>query len=74
MWIHPDLLDEVAPWNTVSCKKSRSKTKQVNVIIASTIEPDSDVNSLTNSEREEKVLAAGVTRPLQLLLAQVSRT
>src|SRR3954471_13896288 len=64
MWIHPDLLDEVSPWTTVSRKKSRSKTKQANVIIASSIEPDSDVNSLTGSEDEEDVLAASVARPL----------
>src|SRR3954469_13578051 len=64
MWIHPDLLDEVTPWTAVSRKKSRGKTKQANVIIASSIEPDSDVNSLTNSEDEEEVLAANVARPL----------
>src|SRR3954465_3410393 len=44
--------------------KSRGKTKQANVIIASTIEPDSDVNSLIDSEEEEEVLAAGVAGPL----------
>src|SRR5436190_20422222 len=27
MWIHPDLLDEVAPWTTVSRKKSRDKNQ-----------------------------------------------
>src|SRR3954469_10574670 len=64
MWIHPNLLDEVSPWTTVSRKKSRGKTKQANVIIASTIEPDSDVNSLTDSEEEGEVLAASVTAPL----------
>src|SRR4051812_28721543 len=64
IWIHPDLLDEVTPWITISCKKSRGKTKQANVIIASTIEPDSDVNSLTDSEEEGEVLAAGVVGPL----------
>src|SRR3954462_6055579 len=64
MWIHPDLLDEVSPWTTVSRKKSRGKTKQANVIIASTIEPDSDVNSLTDSKKEEEVLAASVAGPL----------
>src|SRR3954469_1189677 len=64
MWIHPELLDEVTPWTTVSCKKSRGKTKQANVIIASTIEPDSDVNSLTDSEEEGEVLAASVVGPL----------
>src|SRR3954465_15081794 len=63
MWIHPDLLDEVTPWTAVSRKKSRGKTKQANVIIASGIEPDSDVNSLTDSEDEE-VLAASVAGPL----------
>src|SRR3954470_6501606 len=63
MWIHPDLLDEVTPWSKISQKKSRGKTKQANVIIASTIEPDSDVNSLTDSEKEE-VLAASVAEPL----------
>src|SRR5438270_7754711 len=50
MWIHPDLLDKGSPWTTVSRKKSRSKIKQANVIIASTIKPDLDVNSLTASE------------------------
>src|SRR3954471_14194623 len=64
MWIHPDLLDEVTPWTKVSRKKSKGKTKQANVIIASTIEPDSDVNSLTDSEEEGEVLAASVARPL----------
>src|SRR3954462_3052667 len=64
MWIHPDLLDEVTPWTKVSRKKSGGKTKQANVIIASTIEPDSDVNSLTDSEEEEKVLAASVAGSL----------
>src|SRR3954468_9375444 len=48
----------------VSRKKSRGKTKQANVIIASSIEPDSDVNSLTDSEEEEEVLAASVAGPL----------
>src|SRR5256886_9598243 len=64
MWIHPDLLDEVIPWTTVSREKSRGKTKQANVIIVSTIEPDSNVNSLTDSEEEEEVLAASVVGPL----------
>src|SRR5213075_2331780 len=64
MCIHPDLLDEVSPWTTVSRKKSRGKTKQANVIIASTIEPDSDVNSLTDSNEEGEVLAAVVAGPL----------
>src|SRR4051812_48183853 len=64
IWIHPDLLDEVTPWTTVSRKKSRGKTKQANVIIASSIEPDSDVNSLTDSGDEEEFLAASVARPL----------
>src|SRR3954466_9416967 len=70
MWIHPDLLDEVTPWTTVSRKKSRGKTKQANVIIASSIEPDSDVNSLTDSEEEEEVLVASAQNHLQPLLAQ----
>src|SRR3954463_16214270 len=64
MWMHPDLLDEVTPWTPVARKKSRGKTKQANVIIASTIEPDSDVNSLTGSEEEGEVLAASVAGPL----------
>src|SRR3954463_12385625 len=64
MWIHTDLLDEVTPWTPVARKKSRGKTKQTNVIIASSIEPDSDVNSLTDSEEEKEVLAASVVGPL----------
>src|SRR4051812_15324681 len=64
MRIHPDLLDDEHPWNTVARKKSRGKIKQVNVIIASTIEADSDANSLTDSEKEEEVLAADVIGPL----------
>src|SRR3954463_1652169 len=64
MWIHPDLFDEVTPWTTVSRKESRGKTKQANVIIASTIEPDSDVNSLTESGEEGEVLASSVATPL----------
>src|SRR3954465_1034654 len=64
MWTHPDLLDEVIPWTTVSREKSRGKTKQANVIIASSIEPDSDVNSLSDSEEEEEVLAVSGARPL----------
>src|SRR4051812_6756814 len=47
----------------VSRKKSRGKIKKA-VIITSTIEPDSDVNSLTDSEEEGEVLAAGVAGPL----------
>src|SRR5438270_11280064 len=43
-----------------SRKRSRGKTKQANVIIASTIEPDSD----SDSEEEEEVLAASVAGPL----------
>src|SRR3954469_24040588 len=35
-------------------KKSRGKTKQANDIIASTVGPDSDVNSLTHSEKGEE--------------------
>src|SRR4051812_6989115 len=38
----------------VSCKKSRGKTKQENDIIASTMGPDSDVNSPTHSEKREE--------------------
>src|SRR4051812_46460408 len=64
MWIHLDLLEDVRQWTTVSRKKSRGKSKQANVIIASTIEPDLDVNSLTDSEEEGEVLAADTTRPL----------
>src|SRR3954462_8663422 len=64
MWIHPDLVNEVTPWTTASHKRSKGKTKQANVIIASIIEPDSDVNSLTDSEEEEEVLAASVAGPL----------
>src|SRR3954470_22303629 len=45
-------------------KKSGGKSRQANVVIASTLEPDSDVNSLTDSEKEEEVLAADITRPL----------
>src|SRR3954469_17756038 len=40
------------------------KTKRANVVIASTIEPDSNVNSLSESEKKEEVLAADITRPL----------
>src|SRR5205809_1758087 len=36
----------------------------MNAIIASTIEPDSDVNSLSDSEEEREVLAASVATPL----------
>src|SRR5436189_4495824 len=64
MWIHPDLLNEATPWTPVARKKTRSKTKQANVIITSSIEPDSDVNSLTGSEDQEEVLAASVAGPL----------
>src|SRR4051812_9846204 len=64
MWVHPDLLDEVTPWTMVFRKKSRGKTKQANVIIATSIKPDSDVNSLTDSGDEEEVLAASVVGPL----------
>src|SRR4051812_16410668 len=64
MWIHPELLDDVCQWTTVSCKKSRGKSRQANVIIASTIEPNSDVNSLSDSEKEEEILAADTVGPL----------
>src|SRR3954466_16419340 len=70
MWIHLDLLDEVTPWTVVSRKKSRGKAKQANIIITSSIEPDSDANSLTGSEDEEEFLAAGVTK----LLAAATRS
>src|SRR3954465_15476738 len=52
--MHPDLLDDVRPWTTVSCRKSRGRAKQVNSIITPTIKPDSDVNSLTHSEKEKE--------------------
>ena len=61
MWVHPDLLDDQGQWTIVSCKRSKGKSKQANVIIASTIEPDSDVNSLTDSDREEDFLATDAT-------------
>src|SRR4051812_3877015 len=48
----------------VSCRKSKGRSKQVNVIIAYTIEPDSDVNSLTYFEKEKEVLAADITESL----------
>src|SRR5436853_2139741 len=64
MWVHPNLLDDLGQWTTVSRKRSKGKSRQANVIIASTIEPDSDVNSLTDSDQEEEVLAADVSRPL----------
>src|SRR4051812_9824496 len=49
IWVHPDLLDDLSQWTTVSRRRSKGKSKQANVIIASTIEPGSDVNSLTDS-------------------------
>src|SRR4051812_2715018 len=52
--MHPDFLNDVRPWTMVSRKKSRGKTRQANDIIASTIGPDSDVNSLNHSEKEEE--------------------
>ena len=52
--MHPDLLDDVRPRTTVSRRKSRGKTKQANDIIAPAMGPDSDVNSLTHSEKEEE--------------------
>src|SRR4051812_19400911 len=73
MWIHPDLLDEVTPWTTVFRQKSRGKTKQANVIIASSIEPDSDVNSLTPRKRKRSWQPVSQDH-LQPLLAQASRT
>ena len=45
-------------------RSPEAKPKQTNVTLASTIEPDSDVNSLTDFEEEEEVLAAGVAGPL----------
>ena len=55
MWVHPDLFDDQGQWITVSHKRSKGKSRQANVVIASTIEPDSDVNSLTDSDKEEEV-------------------
>ena len=52
--MHPDLLNDVRPWTTVSRRKSRGKTKQANDIIASTMGPDSDANSLTPFKKEEE--------------------
>src|SRR5436189_1677119 len=54
MCMCPDLLNDVHPWTTVSHKKSRGKTKQANDIITSTVGPDSDVNSLSHSEKREE--------------------
>src|SRR4051812_34544388 len=56
LWVHPDLLDDIGQWTTISRRRSKGRSKQENVIIASTIEPNSDVNFLTDSEKEEEVL------------------
>ena len=64
MWVHPDLFDDRGQWITVSHKRSKGKSRQANVVIASTIEPDSDVNSLTDSDKEEEVLATDTSVPL----------
>lgn len=64
MWIHLDLLDENGQWTNASRKKSKGNSKMANIIIASTIEPNSDVNSLTDIKKEELVLATEATGPL----------
>lgn len=64
MWVHLDLFDDNDQWTTVTRKKSKGKSRQYNVIIASTLQPNSDVNTLTDSKKEEVVMAASTNGPL----------
>lgn len=63
IWVHPDLLHDDGQWTTVSWKKFKAKSKHVNVIITLSLELDSDINSLIDSEKEEDVLATETIRP-----------
>ena len=65
MWVHPDLIDG-QQWTTVTSRKSKGKAKasSCNVVCASSREAKTDIPSLTDSEEETIVLAAG---PSQLV-------
>jgi len=64
MWVYPDLV-ESQQWTIVTNKKSKSKTKAspCNVVCASSREAETDVPSLTDSEKETIVLAAELNAP-----------
>ena len=64
MWVHPDLVDE-QQWTTVTNKKSKGKGKasSCHVICASSLEAETNVPSLTDSEGETIVLATEPNPP-----------
>ena len=65
MWVHPDLV-EGQQWNNVTNRKSRDKAKSspCNVVCASSLEGETDVPSLIDSEEETIILAAEPNTPL----------
>ena len=65
MWVHPDLV-EGQQWTTVTNRKFRGKAKAspCNVICASSLEAETDVALLTDSEEETIVLATEPNAPL----------
>ena len=65
MWVHSDLV-EGQQWTAVTNMKSRGKAKAspCNVMCASSWKPETNVPSLTNSEKETMVLAAEPNVPL----------
>ena len=58
MWVHPDLV-ESQQWTNITNKKSKGKAKisSCNVVCVSSRETETDVPSLTDSEKEMIVLA-----------------
>ena len=65
MWVHPDLMDS-QQWTTVTSRRSKGKAKasSCNVVCTSSREAETDVPSLTDSEKETIVLAAESNQPL----------
>lgn len=72
MWVYPDLLDDSDQGTTIPRKRSKGKCKQSNIVIASTLDSDSDVNSLTDSEKEKWFWPLKPLGHLSLLPAQVN--
>ena len=73
MWVHLDLVDS-QQWTTVTNRRSKgnAKTSSCNVVCASSLEAETDVPLLTDSEEETIVLAAELNKPLRQKLVRVS--
>jgi len=65
MWVHPDLV-EGQQWTTITNRKSRGKEKAspYNVVCAFSREVETDIPSLTDSEKETIILATELNAPL----------